>query len=74
MTNKVPASFNKWIEKVKTTFPENEKLHRMFEKCFKNTYTTTLQETEEGLPFVITGDIPAMWLRDSTSQIGRAHV
>ncbi|EAC7425600.1 glycoside hydrolase family 125 protein [Listeria monocytogenes] len=69
MTNKVPASFNKWIEKVKTTFPENEKLHRMFEKCFTNTYTTTLQETEEGLPFVITGDIPAMWLRDSTSQI-----
>ncbi len=34
MTNKVPASFNKWIEKVKTTFPENEKLHRMFEKMF----------------------------------------
>ncbi|QPJ25872.1 glycoside hydrolase family 125 protein [Listeria seeligeri] len=69
MTKEFPASFNKWIDKVKTTFPENEKLHRMFEKCFTNTYTTTLQQTEDGLPFVITGDIPAMWLRDSTSQI-----
>nr|WP_302665141.1 glycoside hydrolase family 125 protein [uncultured Agathobaculum sp.] len=43
-------------------------LKGMFHKCFVNTIDTTVQETED-LPFVITGDIPAMWLRDSASQV-----
>ncbi len=41
----------------------------MFEKCFLNTLETTATETEAGESFVITGDIPAMWLRDSTEQV-----
>ena len=32
-------------------------------------FSKTLQSTENGLPFIITGDIPAMWLRDSTWQV-----
>ncbi len=65
----IPTSFEKIFELVREKFPDQPKLQRMFEKCFVNTYTTTLQKTKEGLPFVITGDIPAMWLRDSSSQI-----
>lgn len=41
----------------------------MFEKCFLNTVETTLLAEDDGTAFVITGDIPAMWLRDSTLQV-----
>lgn len=44
----------------------------MFENCYPNTLDTTVDyEVIDGLPdtFVITGDIDAMWLRDSTAQV-----
>ena len=44
----------------------------LFRKCFSNTLETTVRlGTVEGRPdaFVITGDIEAMWLRDSTAQV-----
>ncbi len=44
----------------------------MFERCFPNTLDTTVfPGTLDGQPdtFVITGDIDAMWLRDSSAQI-----
>ncbi len=44
----------------------------MFQTCFPNTQDTTVRfRTVEGRPdtFVITGDIHAMWLRDSTAQV-----
>ena len=43
-------------------------LWKVFEKCFMNTLETTVQPTD-GDTFVITGDIHAMWLRDSTAQV-----
>jgi meiotically up-regulated gene 157 (Mug157) protein len=44
----------------------------MFERCFPNTLDTTVFPGErDGKPdtFVITGDIDAMWLRDSSAQV-----
>ena len=41
----------------------------MFERCFVNTLETTVQALGPGDTFVITGDIEAMWLRDSTAQV-----
>ena len=51
----------------------NERLRWMFANCFPNTLDTTVhyREDEEGIPdtYVYTGDIPAMWLRDSGAQV-----
>ena len=44
----------------------------MFENCFPNTVDTTVDfSVMDGRPntYVITGDIDAMWLRDSTAQV-----
>ncbi|MBT1705189.1 glycoside hydrolase family 125 protein [Chryseosolibacter indicus] len=51
---------------------KDAKLAWMFENCFPNTLDTTVDAgTKNGKPdtFVITGDIHAMWLRDSTAQV-----
>ena len=45
-----------------------EKLAQMYRKCFRSTWDTTLQRSD-GTVFLITGDIPAMWLRDSSAQV-----
>jgi meiotically up-regulated gene 157 (Mug157) protein len=50
----------------------NKELAWMFENCFPNTLDTTVDfEMVDGRPdtYVITGDIDAMWLRDSTAQV-----
>src|SRR5579871_324062 len=47
-------------------------LKRMFIQCFPNTLDTTVYYAEEDYrpdTFIVTGDIPAMWLRDSTNQM-----
>ena len=46
------------------------KLAPLAAQCFLNTIETTVRQLEDGRYFVITGDIPAMWLRDSSSQVG----
>jgi meiotically up-regulated gene 157 (Mug157) protein len=50
----------------------DEELAWMFENCYPNTLDTTVDfEWIDGRPdtFIITGDIDAMWLRDSTAQV-----
>ncbi len=50
----------------------NKELAWLFENCFPNTLDTTVYYSEEnGKPdtYVITGDIDAMWMRDSTAQV-----
>ena len=60
------------ITAVKAELGSDSELAWMFENCFPNTLDTTVRFGQlDGKPdtFVITGDIPAMWLRDSTAQV-----
>ena len=59
------------IQKIKNGLP-NKELGWLFENCFPNTLDTTVDfEMIDGRPdtYVITGDIDAMWLRDSSAQV-----
>jgi meiotically up-regulated gene 157 (Mug157) protein len=47
-------------------YPE---LAPLVKQCFLNTIETTVKQLQDGSYFVITGDIPAMWLRDSAAQV-----
>jgi len=47
-------------------------MNRMFTLCFPNTLDTTTEvwyDNSKPRAFVFTGDIDAMWLRDSTAQV-----
>lgn len=61
------------IKEVKRLLKGNPKLAWMFENCFPNTLETTVhyRQTADGDDdtFVYTGDIHAMWLRDSGAQV-----
>lgn len=63
-----------WLEEAtKPVYEElvkmgRQKLADMYRKCFRSTWDTTLQRAD-GTVFLVTGDIPAMWLRDSSAQV-----
>ena len=76
---RVPAAKRKFkskaVEKVIADVKSNignKELAWMFENCFPNTLDTTVDfSTANNKPdtYVITGDIDAMWLRDSSAQV-----
>src|SRR3974390_3295962 len=65
------AAIEHAISQVQSTIG-NRELAWMFGNCFPNTLDTTVDSgTVDGRPdtYVITGDIDAMWLRDSSAQV-----
>lgn len=69
LQNEIPKSVYDLIGKVQGELPDSSKLAKMFEDCMINTIGTTISQKADGTTFVITGDIPAMWLRDSAAQV-----
>lgn len=67
----VSPAIEETLSRVKAQIADPE-LAWMFENCFLNTLDTTVDFEEQGDrvdSFIITGDIDAMWLRDSTAQV-----
>jgi meiotically up-regulated gene 157 (Mug157) protein len=69
--NFTSKAVEKTIQQTKAKL-KDPKLAWMFENCYPNTLDTTVRhKMVNGKPdtFVITGDINAMWLRDSSAQV-----
>ncbi len=65
------VAVEKTIQRIQSSIG-NKKLAWMFGNCFPNTLDTTVDfQMADGRPdtYVITGDIDAMWLRDSSAQV-----
>jgi uncharacterized protein len=65
----LPQSMLNQIDRVAATLGHLPRVTEMVADTFANTYSTTLRPQADGSVFVITGDIPAMWLRDSAAQV-----
>ena len=58
-----------WLDQVAERAKEYPEWVDVFERCYTDTLDNTVEILEDGSTFVLTGDIPAMWLRDSTAQL-----
>ncbi len=65
----VHAALTSRLDAVESMLDAVPELKRMFHQCFLNTVETTVRSTAKHDTFIITGDIDAMWLRDSTAQV-----
>ncbi len=65
----IQETIDKFLEEVKEKAAECPHLMELFTNCYTNTLNTTVKPMGDGTTHVITGDIPAMWLRDSAAQL-----
>jgi meiotically up-regulated gene 157 (Mug157) protein len=65
----IPPSIEQIITQIEEKFKDQPKIGRIFRKGFTDTYERTMFRMPDDSVFVITGDIPAMWLRDSAAQV-----
>jgi meiotically up-regulated gene 157 (Mug157) protein len=65
----LPRSVREVLDEADKKLAHRPKLLQLFKNCFPNTLETTTKLLDDGTTFVITGDIPAMWLRDSVDQV-----
>ena len=65
----LPRAVQDALTEAESRLAHRPKLSELFRNCFPNTLETTTKLLDDGTTFVITGDIPAMWLRDSVEQV-----
>lgn len=67
---KIPSVILDYADKLEAnTAKKYSALAGLAKQCYLNTIETTVKQCENGDWFVITGDIPALWLRDSAAQL-----
>lgn len=65
----LPKAVQDTLEEAKVKLAHRPRLLQQFINCFPNTLSTTTKLLDDNTTFIITGDIPAMWLRDSVEQV-----
>ncbi|WP_165006224.1 MULTISPECIES: glycoside hydrolase family 125 protein [unclassified Enterococcus] len=66
----IPKSVQEFMDKMtQKCGEEHADWAENFTAAFANTLLTTVKRHADGTTFLLTGDIPAMWLRDSTAQV-----
>ncbi|WP_152392047.1 glycoside hydrolase family 125 protein [Paenibacillus guangzhouensis] len=65
----LPQAVQEALLEAEQRLAHRPKLSMLFRNCFPNTLETTTRLLDDGTTFVLTGDIPAMWLRDSVEQV-----
>ena len=65
----IPKAIQKRVKLYSDKLNKYPKLKAMYKNCYEHTIKTALKKCDDGTYFVLTGDIPAMWLRDSSAQI-----
>lgn len=69
MEKTLPKSIQTFMTRINSLGKEHPKWLEIFNGSFLDTLQNTVKILEDDTTFVLTGDIPAMWLRDSTAQI-----
>lgn len=69
MSEQMQKTMDKFLEELKEKSKDYPELMNLFVTCYTNTLDTTVKRMENNTTHVITGDIPAMWLRDSAAQL-----
>lgn len=66
----IPEAVLRYADRLKSrVFVKYPALAGLAKQCYLNTIETTVKQCDNGDWFVITGDIPALWLRDSAAQL-----
>ena len=70
ISNEIPVCAKIFMDEI-TNLCGDKNAHwaKTFNLCFANTLQSTVKRLEDNTTYIITGDIPAMWLRDSTAQV-----
>lgn len=65
----IQETMDNFLNTLREQAAEIPELMDVFVNCYTNTLNTTVKRMENNITHVITGDIPAMWLRDSAAQL-----
>lgn len=66
---RLPESVKAMIRRIRELAADHPEWAEVFENCFTDTLLKTVKREADGTTYVLTGDIPAMWLRDSAAQV-----
>lgn len=69
MSTSVSSYLDSFLSQIAKQAQQIPELLEIFLNCYTNTLSHTVTHLEDGTVYVVTGDIPAMWLRDSSAQM-----